>query len=412
MTGAERGERPLHIVVATRAAAPQHGYGGLERAVTAHIRALVRQGARVTVFTQPADASYPAPESFGGTVKWREVLYRRYPLRRNSIPDRLIHYAAFARRLGREIVALARREQVDVVHAHGLAGLGYAELAHGGSGLPSLILNPHGLEEFSRRNHAKWLAYAPFRHGLRRTARQAAAVIATDRALVSPIQRQLHIPVEQLALIPNGIDLAALDVLVQPALLGELRARYALAASPLTMVSVARLEQNKGLREGILALTQSHARLPSGWRWLIVGQGTEAAALRALIDQHGLADRVTLTGPLPDAETQSLLACADLCLVPSLYEGSSLVALEALGRSLPVVATPVGGLPDKVIPGETGFLATAPTPDAFAAALLAALDARAYWPGYGARARALVEREFDWATLGARYVKLYRRLAT
>jgi glycosyltransferase involved in cell wall biosynthesis len=133
--------------------------------------------------------------------------------------------------------------------------------------------------------------------------------------------------------------------------------------------------------------------------------------LRALITRHDLVDRVTLTGPLTDAETQSLLACADLCLVPSLYEGSSLVALEALGRRLPVVATPVGGLPDKVIPGETGFLAVAPTSDAFAVALITALDARAEWPAYGARSRSLVEREFDWDTLGGRYVELCRRLA-
>lgn len=58
----------------------------------------------------------------------------------------------------------------------------------------------------------------------------------------------------------------------------------------------------------------------------------------------------------------SLLASANLCLVPSHYEGSSLTALEALAHRLPVVATPVGGLPDKVLPGQTGFLAAARTP--------------------------------------------------
>src|SRR3712207_4962038 len=120
----DAGEPPLHIVVATRAAAPQHGHGGLERAVTAHIRALARRGARLTVFTQPAPAGSPPPEDCGGLVAWRAVPYRRYLLRRNSISDRLAHYFPFARRIGREIAALARRDRVDVVHAHGLAGLG------------------------------------------------------------------------------------------------------------------------------------------------------------------------------------------------------------------------------------------------------------------------------------------------
>ena len=235
----------------------------------------------------------------------------------------------------------------------------------------------------------------------------SAAVIATDRALVGPIQRQLGVPAERLALIPNGVELAALDALVHPTLIRELRARYVLDTSPLIMVSIARLERNKGLREGVAALALLRDRLPAGWRWLIVGQGTEESALRSAIDQADLARNITLTGALPDAETQSLLATSDLCLVPSLYEGSSLTALEALGRSLPVVATPVGGLPDKVLPGQTGFLAAHPTPADFATALTAALDARDAWPEYGARARALVEREFDWATLGEKYLELY-----
>lgn len=400
----------IHIAIATRAAAPQHGHGGLERAVTAHIRSLARLGVRLTIFTQPADADQPPPDDCGGLVTWREVPYRRYPLRRNSIPDRLVHYAAFSRRIGREIVTLARQERVDIVHAHGLAGLGYAEASQSLPGASPLVLNPHGLEEFSQRNRAKWLAYASFRHGLRRAARHSASVIATDHALLEPIRRHLGIPAERLALIPNGIELATLDALVQPTTIRDLRARYALDDSPLTLVSIARLEPNKGLREGIAALTLLRDHLPAGWRWLIVGQGTEVAALRAAIDRADLARNITLTGGLPDADTQNLLACADLCLVPSLYEGSSLTALEALGRRLPVVATPVGGLPDKVFPNQTGFLATDPTPTALAAALRAALGARASWPQYGAQARALVEREFDWAVLGERYLELYSGL--
>jgi hypothetical protein len=91
-------DSPLHIAVATRAAAPQHGHGGLERAVTAHIRSLARLGVRLTVFTQPADPAMPPPDDCSGLVAWRDVPYRRFHLRRNSIPDRLVHYAAFSRR--------------------------------------------------------------------------------------------------------------------------------------------------------------------------------------------------------------------------------------------------------------------------------------------------------------------------
>ena len=430
------GDAPLHIVVASRAVAPQHGFGGLERAVTHHLRTLARRGVRLSVFTQPPHPDQPPPDTFTGMVTWHTVPYRRrqLPLRPNSIPDRLIHYAPFARTLGSAIVALCHQERVDIVHAHGLAGLGYAEKYGppgppmlGGEGSltkqrpsrnlpalltprPPLVLNPHGLEEFSRRDRAKWLAYAPFRYGVRRVARAAARVIATDRALIAPIGRQLAVPKERIALIPNGVDTGELDALVDQSLIRELTARYGLGGSPLTLVSVARLERNKGIQEGIVALALLRDRLPNGWRWLIVGQGSEEAALRTAIGQTGFAANITLVGALPDAEVHSLLSRADLALVPSLYEGSSLAALEALTHRLPVVATTAGGLPDKILPGQTGFLAAPADPAAFAAALAEALVARANWPTLGAAGRALVERQFSWDALADDYLTLYRQL--
>lgn len=432
-----RDDSPLHIVVASRAVAPQHGFGGLERAVTHHLRALARRGVRLSVFTQPPHPDQPPPDTCDGTITWHTVPYRRrqLPLRPNSIPDRLIHYTPFARAIGTAIVELCRQERVDIVHAHGLAGLGYAEesttpgsltrsgalslAAHnsrliyapqGTASLPPLVLNPHGLEEFSRRDRAKWLAYVPFRYGVRRVARAAARVIATDRALIAPIGRQLRVPAERIALIPNGVAPEELDALTDQALIREVMARYDLADSPLTLVSVARLERNKGLQEGIAALIRLRERLPSGWRWLIVGRGSEETALRTAIAQAGFATNITLAGALSDGEVHSLLSGADLALVPSLYEGSSLAALEALTHRLPVVATTAGGLPDKILQGQTGFLAAPGDPAAFAAALAEALAARASWPTLGAAGRALVERQFSWDALAGDYLTLYRQV--
>lgn len=272
---------------------------------------------------------------------------------------------------------------------------------------PPLVLNPHGLEEFQGRNWAKAVAYAPFRRGLRAAAAVAAAVIATDRAMRADVARRLRIPPERVATIPNGVDVAGLDALVCPERVRALRERYGLAAAPLTLATVARPERNKGLREAVLALGGLRDRLPPGWRWLIVGAGGEEARLRALIGRRGLDRHLTLTGPLGDADLHNLLESADLLLVPSLYEGSSLAALEGMVHRLPVVATAVGGLPDKVRPGATGFLAPPGDPAALAAAFAGALDRRADWPAYSARARALVAAEFDWATLTDRYLDLY-----
>jgi glycosyltransferase involved in cell wall biosynthesis len=427
---------PLHLVVASRAVAPQHGFGGLERAVAHKLRHLARLGVRMTVFTQPPHPGAPPREDFAGLVAWREVPYWTAPVRprRNSIPDRLLNYGAFVRALGLGIADLARRERVDAVHAQGLAGVGYARelLAAGRSiadaarglsdtvpftspraaddPLPPLVFNPQGLEEFGGRNRAKHLAYAPFRRGLRLSAAAAAVTISTDRALDPVVARHLHLPPGKIVTIPNGVDVAQLDALVRPALVRALRERERLDASPLTLASVARLERNKGLREALAALALLRDRLPPGWRWLIVGRGSEEGRLRALIGEYGFGRNVALLGARSDEEVQALLESVDLFLVPSLYEGSSLVALEAMAHRLPLVATRAGGLPDKALPGVNGFLAAPGSAASLRAALAAALDARAGWPAYGARSRAIVEREFDWPRLAERYLALYEAL--
>lgn len=406
------GDRPLHLAVATRAAAPQHGYGGLERAVTHHLTSLAARGVRLTVFTQPPDPQFPPSVQAAGLISWQTVPFRprQLPLRHNGIPDRLLHYPAFARALGRAISNWHRTDPFDLVHAHGLAGLGYAERLAAGQDLPPLILNPHGVEEFSRRNRWKWLAYAPFRHGLRQTARQAARVIATDQALCQPLATLLTLPTARIALLPNGVQPAELDALVTPDQVQHLTSQYQLAASPLILISVARLEQNKGLHDGISALSLLRDQLPVGWRWLIVGQGKEQQALQRQIAAAGLQMAIQLVGALPDPAVQCLFQLADLALIPSLYEGSSLVALEAMTQRLPVLATAVGGLPDKVLPGRTGWLTPPGDPAALAATLHTALAARANWSTLGAAGRELVETAFAWPALAAQYETLYRSL--
>ena len=147
-----------------------------------------------------------------------------------------------------------------------------------------------------------------------------------------------------------------------------------------------------------------------GWRWIVVGRGSEEAILRELGRECGIGENLILAGALDDAEVHNLLEGADLFLVPSLYEGSSLAALEGMIHRLPLVATRAGGLPDKAIAGRTGFLAPPGDPIGLRAALAAALAARAEWPAYGANARALVEEQFDWPRLADRYLELYRSL--
>jgi glycosyltransferase involved in cell wall biosynthesis len=101
---------------------------------------------------------------------------------------------------------------------------------------------------------------------------------------------------------------------------------------------------------------------------------------------------------------------SELFVHPTLYEGSSLVTLEAMAHRRAVVASAAGGIPDKVRPGENGWLVPPGDPSALAAAISGALGDAPRLARYGAAGRAIVEREFSWDAAGDATVALYRRL--
>jgi glycosyltransferase involved in cell wall biosynthesis len=109
-----------------------------------------------------------------------------------------------------------------------------------------------------------------------------------------------------------------------------------------------------------------------------------------------------------DAEVQATLASADLFVQPSRYEGSSLTTLEAMAHGLKVVATPVGGIPDKVQDGHNGILAKSATSGAIAAAIVRGIAQPAE---LGAQARATVLERFSSQAAQASYAGLYLRVA-
>jgi glycosyltransferase involved in cell wall biosynthesis len=396
------------VTVLTRVVYPLHPPGGMERAVYEQIRHLSAAGLALTVVTQPPITAPPGDAQAHPDAEIEPPISRRFarygdlPLRRNSIADRLTNYPLFVRRVGR----LLRAEPAlagDLVHAHGL-------LAAAAPPGPPLVYAPHGLEEFSRADWRKWLVYGPIRAALRRAAGRAAAVLATDAAMAPAVRVALRLPPERVRVIPNGVAVAALDRLVDPSRQAGLARRLGLAEAPLRLVTCARLEANKGLDLGLLALARSRDALPAGWRWWIVGAGREEAALRRQVAELGLEANVHLLGRLSDADLHSLLPAMDLYLMPSRYEGSSLATLEAMTHRLPALATRVGGIPDKVLPGRTGYLAPADDAEGLAAALRAALADRARWPALGEAGRALALDHFDWPAIARQLIGLYREL--
>jgi glycosyltransferase involved in cell wall biosynthesis len=146
------------------------------------------------------------------------------------------------------------------------------------------------------------------------------------------------------------------------------------------------------------------------WRWVLVGDGPLRPRLEEQIERNGLRQRTIVAGGVSDPELHAWYAAADLFVHPTLYEGSSLVTLEAMGHRRPVVATRAGGLPDKVLPGITGWLVAPGDVEALRETLHDALSAAERWPELGAAGRRLAEQSFAWPAVTTRLLELYEAL--
>jgi glycosyltransferase involved in cell wall biosynthesis len=128
------------------------------------------------------------------------------------------------------------------------------------------------------------------------------------------------------------------------------------------------------------------------------------------MDDAGIRDRVVLPGRVDDATLHAWFEAATVFVHPTLYEGSSLVTLEAMAHRRPVVATTAGGLRDKVSTGVSGVLVEPGRADALAAALSGVLARPERLEAMGREGRRIVEAEFAWPVAAARHLELYREL--
>src|SRR5262249_48006258 len=119
---------------------------------------------------------------------------------------------------------------------------------------------------------------------------------------------------------------------------------------------------------------------------------------------------VTFAGKLDDTELHSLYEEIDLVIHPTLYEGSSLVTLEAMIHRRPIVASAAGGIPDKVFDARNGYLTRPGDVDDLVEKIGLALDARANWPAWGETSVRIVRTTFDWPVVARRTLEEYERM--
>ncbi len=227
--------------------------------------------------------------------------------------------------------------------------------------------------------------------------------VALSEDIQQWLQRDESVAPKRIAQVYNGVDTQKFKPPTLPAA-GVDQARR------LTIGTVGRLQAVKNqalLIAAVARLADHHPEMRSRLQVRIMGDGALRDQLEQQIRDTGLGDVIDIEGFRDDVADQ--LRSIDLFVLPSLNEGISNTLLEAMASGLPVIATRVGGNPELVNEGVTGFLVEPDNPSAMAAALLRYLREPQLSASHGQAARRLAEKRFSLKVMLAEYDRLYRQ---
>lgn len=298
--------------------------------------------------------------------------------------------------LGR-LVTLLRRERIDLVHAHLPIPALLARLVKHRTGVRWIVYTEHNIP--SRYRLVTRLLNAV-------TYRMNDAVIAVSREVAARVQPYIRDGRPRLVTIPNAIDVERVEGTA--ATRDEVCREFGFPADAQIVVNVANLVPKKGHRYLLAAARRVVVDEPRA-RFLLVGSGPLAATLAEEAKRIGLNGHVVFTGSRTDAT--ALVGASDLFVLPSVYEGLPVSLLEAMALGRPAVATRVGGVPEVVVPGETGVLIDPADADSLADEILRLLRDPARRQRMGQAARWHVRRRFGMAQMVAAVEGVYSQLA-
>ncbi len=177
-------------------------------------------------------------------------------------------------------------------------------------------------------------------------------------------------------------------------------------SGPITLISVGRLIPNKG-QEWVIRAMADVTKTHPGVVYEIVGDGPDRVRLETLVAELGLTRTVRFTGAVTSLQVADALNKADIFIMPSIQEALGNAAVEALASGLPIIASNVGGLPEVVIDGVTGFLVPPGDAGAIAQKVLDLLERPETWPAMGRAGRFHAEANFDITSHMDRILEVY-----
>jgi len=341
-------------------------------------------------------------------TRGHEVAFISYaaPLRLTDLPPRvslheveieqypLLKHFPYTLALASKLAEVAEMKQLDILHAHYAIPFGAAALLAKQIVSPrelKIVLTLHGTDITLVGNNAS------FRPVTKMTIEHADTVTVVSRFLQEETVRQFDIQ-RPLEVVYNFIDPERHDVGPCPCI------PHCSSLTRKTVMHISNFRPVKRIPDVIEIFARIARHVDS--RLILVGDGPDAAVAREKAQAHGLSDRVTFVGVVD--RVAPLLAQADLFLLPSSTESFGLVALEAMASGVPVVASDVGGIPEVVEHGQTGYLAPVGDVEAMARYAVDILQDDPLHRRMSGAAQTRARERFDHQLIVPQYERLYQ----
>ncbi|MCI0619609.1 glycosyltransferase family 4 protein [Candidatus Wolfebacteria bacterium] len=295
---------------------------------------------------------------------------------------------------------LIRKEHITLMHANGFfSGLVCAG-AHVLSGVPYVITIQSA--DFTiyhpevRLNALVWLQEVFERWVYRR----AVLCHAVSNDLVSHFKNQGR---SDAIMIPNGVETTFFRPVAEDER-DSVRTRLGTSPDASMVATISRLEHKNGVHDlidAVAILFRQHRNICL----VIAGDGSQREYLEKKVAARGLTENVLFLGGVPKEEVGSIIASADVFARTPLSEGFGISFLEGMAAGVPVVATPVGGIPDFIEDGVTGVFAEAGNPASIAEAVGRVLTDKKLRAALVANGLKLTQEKYNWDIIAERFYK-------
>jgi glycosyltransferase involved in cell wall biosynthesis len=401
---------PLRVAMLSYRSKPHCGGQGIYlRHVSREVAAL---GHHVEVYSgQPYPELEPGPELL--TLPSLDLYRDEDPFRTPGLREYrdwidlmevgMMWTAAFPEPLTFSLRALralrARRDAFDIIHDNQVLAYGMLGIRKLGLPLVTSIHHPISVDRrieleqatgFGKFTKRRWYSFVRMQA---RVARRVGIVMTGSQSSRDDILRDFKVPLENISVIPLGVDTRLFHPRPVERVPGSLIA-VASADSPVKGIPTL-------LRAFAKILTERNASLT------VVGKPSPGGPTEKLIGELSLGDKVRFVTGISDEKLAELVASTEIALVPSLYEGFSLPAVEHMASGTPLIASRTGALPEVV--GDAATLVTPGDPEELAAAIRLLQDSPRERERLSEIALARVQERFAWSAVARATVTEYRR---